>query len=166
MLFGILLIVGTAGARLAARGHGTRRDHARRGLALAMVVAGLAHLVGPDPFVQHLPDWVPGRTALVAVTGVVEIALGLALVGRRGHRTWAGRLLALYLVAVWPANVYVAIEDVDVDGQPGGAYAWIRLPLQVVFIAWALWSTRAEIAPSTAQHGEPTAIRRAVAVGS
>lgn len=52
-----------------------------------------------------------------------------------------GRALALYLVAVWPANVYVAAAGVDVEGQPGGAYPWIRVPLQVLFIAWALWSS-------------------------
>jgi uncharacterized membrane protein len=49
--------------------------------------------------------------------------------------------LAAYLVAVFPSNVYVAIAAVEVDGQPGGWYPWFRLPLQVLFVAWALWST-------------------------
>ena len=51
---------------------------------------------------------------------------------------------------MFPANVYVAVADVDVEGQPGGVFQWIRLPLQAVFIAWALWSTRAEAAPERA----------------
>jgi uncharacterized membrane protein len=50
--------------------------------------------------------------------------------------------MAAYLLAVWPANIYVAVAGVDVEGQPGGAYAWIRIPFQVLFIAWVLWSTR------------------------
>ena len=49
--------------------------------------------------------------------------------------------MAAYLVAVFPANIYVAVADVDVTGQPGGFQAWLRLPLQVLFIAWALAST-------------------------
>lgn len=121
-----------------------------------MVIAGVAHLVGPDPFVQHLPDWVPARAALVYLSGVVEIGLGLALVTVRAWRVTAGRALALFLVAVWPANIYVAVAGVEVDGQPGGAYPWIRLPLQILFVAWALWSTRASAA---AEPTDPTAQR-------
>jgi uncharacterized membrane protein len=117
------------------------RHPARWGLAAAMVVAGISHLALPEPFVQHLPEWVPGREPLVAVTGLIEIGLGVALVFPRRWRAPAGLLTASFLVAVFPANVYVAVAGVDVEGQPGGAYPWIRLPLQALFIAWALWST-------------------------
>ena len=143
MLFATILLTGTLIAWALGRRSptATARDHARRGLAAAMVVAGLAHLTGPDPFVQHLPAWVPAREALVFLSGLVEIGLGLALVAPGARRPAAGRLLGLYLLAVWPANVYVAVAGVDVEGQPGGPYPWIRLPFQAVFIAWALWST-------------------------
>jgi uncharacterized membrane protein len=140
MLFAVVLVASTLVAAAVVR-QASWRTHARRGLAAAMVVAGLAHIVGPDPFVQHLPSWVPGRLALVYVTGVLEIALGAALVGSWVRREVAGRALAVYLLAVWPANIYVAIAGVDVDGQPGGPYPWVRLPFQVLFVAWALWST-------------------------
>jgi len=140
MLFLLILALATAAVWLVDR-HGTARDHARRGLALAMVVAGLSHLGQPDPFVQHLPTWVPAREALVAITGLVEIAFGAALFRPQAWRRRVGQLLALYLVAVFPANVYVALAGVDVDGQPGGPYPWIRLPLQALFVVWALWST-------------------------
>jgi uncharacterized membrane protein len=56
-------------------------------------------------------------------------------------RRRAGLALAAYLVAVFPANVYVAVAGIDVEGQPGGWYPWLRLPFQVLFVAWALWST-------------------------
>jgi uncharacterized membrane protein len=144
MLFFIVLAVATSGAWIVGRRSASVRDHARRGLAIAMAVAGVFHLVQPDPFVQHLPDWVAGREALVFLTGLAEIALGAALLGPRAWRSNAGRLLAAYLVAVFPANVYVAVAAVDVDGQPGGPYPWIRLPFQALFVAWALWSTRTE----------------------
>jgi uncharacterized membrane protein len=140
MIFLSVLLVATAVAVLVRRRAGLR-THARWGLAVAMVVAGVSHFAQPEPFRQHLPDAVPGREAIVAVSGVVEIALGVALVAAGRHRRWAGRALAAFLVAVFPANVYVAVAGVDVEGQPGGPYPWLRLPLQAVFVAWALWST-------------------------
>jgi uncharacterized membrane protein len=141
VLFASVLLVATAVSWLAARRSGWRH-HARRGMGVAMIVAGVAHLVGPDPFVQHLPEWVPAREPLVFASGLLEIALGGALLWARARRVAVGRALALYLLAVWPANIYVAAAGVDVEGQPDGPYPWIRLPLQLLFIAWALWSSR------------------------
>jgi uncharacterized membrane protein len=142
MQFLAILIPSTAIAWLFGRRNGGWPEHARRGLAAAMVVAGTSHFVRSEQFVQHLPGWVPAREALVFVTGAVEVALGAALLFSGAHRRAIGRVLAAYLVAVFPANIYVAVADVDVTGQAGGAMAWVRLPLQVLFIAWALGSTR------------------------
>jgi uncharacterized membrane protein len=135
----ILLLIPTRGGRRPAR------DAARQGMAAAMAFAGASHFLMPTPFVQHLPTWVPAAEALVYITGAIEVALGAALLTREPRRRMAaGLALAAYLVAVFPANVYVAIADVEVDGQPGGIYPWIRLPLQALFIAWALWSTNSQ----------------------
>jgi uncharacterized membrane protein len=141
MMFLAILILSTALAWLLGRRRGGWRDHARRGLGVAMIVAGLSHFARSEPFVQHLPDWVPAAEALVYITGAIEVAFGVALLRSREHLVTVGRMLAAFLVAVLPANIYVAVEDVDVTGQPGGVYAWIRLPLQGLFIAWALICT-------------------------
>ncbi len=144
MIFLVVLALATVVAALVlwpSSGRRSARRAARLGMATAMVVAGLAHWVMPAPFVQHLPSWVPAAETLVLVTGAVEIALGAALLLRQPWRRRAGLALAAYLVAVFPANVYVAVAGVDVDGQPGGWYPWLRLPFQVLFVAWALWST-------------------------
>jgi uncharacterized membrane protein len=141
MQFLAILIVSTALAALVGRRKGGWRDHSRRGFAVAMVIAGVGHFANSEPFVQHLPDWVPAREALVYITGAFEIALGAALLFSKTHRAAVGRLVAAFLVAVFPANVYVAVAHVDVSGQPGGVHAWIRLPLQLLFIGWALFST-------------------------
>jgi uncharacterized membrane protein len=144
MIFLVVLALATVVAALIlwpSSGRRSARRAARLGMAVAMVVAGLAHWVMPAPFVQHLPPWVPAAEALVLVTGVVEIGLGVALLLRQPWRRRAGLALAAYLVAVFPANVYVAVAGIDVDGQPGGWYPWLRLPFQVLFVAWALWST-------------------------
>ncbi|HVM02618.1 MAG TPA: hypothetical protein VM263_08095 [Acidimicrobiales bacterium] len=158
MLFAIVLVLATVLAWLLGRRPAAAADHARRGLAAAMVFAGLAHLLGPAPFVQHLPEWLPARHALVYLSGVVEIGLGVALVAPAARRVLAGRALAAYLLAVWPANAYVAVAGVDVEGQPGGAYPWLRLPFQALFIAWALWATRARSAPAEAPGRAPAAV--------
>ena len=121
-----------------------RRDAARTGMAIAMVVAGVTHWFNPTPFVQHLPPWVPMAEPLIYATGVLEVGLGVALGLPQPWRRVAGRALAAYLLAVFPSNVYVAVANVAVDGQPGGWYPWARLPLQALFVAWALWSTRDE----------------------
>lgn len=125
------------------------RRAARLGLAIAMTFAGASHLFLAPPFIQHLPTWVPLRAEIVLVSGLVEIALGIALLLPAPTRRRVGVVLALYLLAVFPGNVFVAVFDVEVDGQPGGVYPWLRLPLQLLFIAWALWSTREAGRPKT-----------------
>lgn len=150
MIFLAVLAVATlvAAAAQQVRAHRSQpRDAARLGMAIAMVVAGVTHWLNPTPFLQHLPPWVPLAEPLIYVTGLVEIGLGVALVLRQPWRRLAGWALAAYLVAVFPSNVYVAVANVDVDGQPGGWYPWLRLPLQALFIAWALRSTRDERRP-------------------
>ena len=158
MLFLTVLVAGTAVAWVFGRRRSTRQDHLRRGFGAAMIVAGLSHLARPEPFLQHLPDWMPWPDATVAVTGVLEMALGALMYGPRRFRDRVGLALAAYLVAVFPANVYVAMEGIDVQGQPDGPYPWLRLPLQAVFVFLAWWSTRApahESAPTTGAGERP-----------
>jgi pimeloyl-ACP methyl ester carboxylesterase/uncharacterized membrane protein len=146
MIFLAVLGVATPAAVAAQlfRHHLQLRDAARVGMSAAMVVAGIAHWVRPLPFTQHLPPWVPLPELLIFATGITEVLLGLALLLPQPWRWRAGMALAAYLLAVFPGNLYVALAGVDVDGQPGGAYPWLRLPFQFLFIAWALWSSRPE----------------------
>src|SRR5687767_10827707 len=143
MIFFLALLVATLVAAVLPARFGPRsaRRAARLGMAAAMVFAGASHWLMPTPFVQHLPSWVPAPEMIILLTGGIEVALGAALLLRQPWRRFAGLALAVYLLAVFPSNVYVAIAAVEVEGQPGGWYPWLRLPLQVLFIAWALWST-------------------------
>jgi uncharacterized membrane protein len=143
MLFLIVLAVATAVAALVHRLRGRRglREPARVGMAAAMMFAGVSHWLMPTPFIQHVPPFIPAADVVVLVTGVVEVLLGAALLTAPPWRRRAGLLLAAYLVAVFPGNLYVALADIDVQGQPGGWYPRLRLPLQALFIAWVLWST-------------------------
>ena len=118
------------------------RNLVRIGLAIFLAVAGAGHFTNPRPFVEHLPDAVPMRGELVALTGAVEIALAAGLLGpRRWHRP-VGLAVAAYLVAVFPANLYAAVSQVSIEGVPTGWIRWARLPFQLPLIAAALWSTR------------------------
>ncbi|MDQ3899184.1 MAG: hypothetical protein M3319_01575, partial [Actinomycetota bacterium] len=135
MIFLFVLVVasGATSAILAVRGSSSPRLVARVAIAVAMAVAGVAHLLMPTPFVQHLPTSVPMREELILAAGLLEIALGVALLLPQPRRRLAGLALAGYLVAVFPSNVYVAVAGVEVEGQPGGVYPWVRLPLQLLF---------------------------------
>lgn len=129
------------------------RQAARHGLGIAFVAAGVSHLVDATPFEQHLPGWVPAATTIIVVSGIAEIVLGLALMAARRATAAVGLAAVVFLAGVFPANVYVAVADVDVDGLPGGIYPWLRLPLQGVFVVWAWASTHpsdpgSEVVPS------------------
>jgi uncharacterized membrane protein len=141
-LFALTLATATSAAVMGLAHRFSPRGAARLGMAIAMTFAGASHLFVPIPFIQHLPPSIPLRTDIVLGSGLVEIALGIALLVPPPTRRRVGVVLAMYLIAVFPGNVYVAVCNVEVDGQPGGLYPWLRLPLQVLFIAWALWSTR------------------------
>lgn len=162
MIFLIVLVIATSAAAAAQllRPPLVLREAARLGMSAAMVVAGVAHWVRPLPFLQHLPPWAPAPEFLIFVTGIAEVVLGLALLLPQPWRWRAGQALAAYLLAVFPANVYVAVAGIDVDGQPGGVYPWLRLPFQVLFIVWVLWSIRP--ARPEEPHDAATAHRRAV----
>ncbi len=114
---------------------------ARFAFAAFFIAAGLAHFLVPGPFVAHLPSGLPGRQPIVSATGALEIALaGALLIVRPPRRRAIATLIALYLVAVFPGNLYVAVAQIPVYPSPW--MAWARLPLQPLFILWALRAGR------------------------
>jgi uncharacterized membrane protein len=107
-------------------------------LAIAMIAVGVLHFVNPDPFVEIVPPWLPAALVLVYVSGVFEIAGGAGLLIERTRRFAAFGLIALY-VAVFPANIQMAIQG---DPEIPDWALYLRLPFQLVFIAWAYWVRR------------------------
>jgi len=109
-------------------------------------VAGCAHFVVPELYVQIVPPVLPAPLALVYLSGVAEIAVGLGVLVARTRRYAAWGTIAL-LVAVFPANVYMAVSMVTIEGlpsdDPSALARWARLPLQGVLILWAYWYTDA-----------------------
>ena len=113
-------------------------------LTIFMVGAGITHFTNPGAFVAMVPEVLPAPLALTYVSGVAEIAGGLGLILPQTRRAAAWGLILLYL-AVFPANVNMAVNHLPLDGKPvDPVLLWARLPLQLVLIAWAYWYTRPE----------------------
>ncbi len=112
-------------------------------LAVAMIAVGVYHFVNPTPFMRIVPPSFPDARALVYISGVFEVLGGVGLLIPRLRKAAAWGLILLY-VAVFPANIYMAVAGVQIDpANPIPSWAaWLRLPFQFVFIAWAYWFTR------------------------
>lgn len=111
-------------------------------LTVFMVAAGINHFVSPAPYVGMMPAQLPAPLTLVYVSGVAEILGGLGLILPATRRLAAWGLIAL-LVAIFPANLNMAIHHLPLGTRVVPAWAlWARLPLQLVFIAWAALFTR------------------------
>ncbi|MBJ7379103.1 MAG: DoxX family protein [Sphingobium sp.] len=109
-------------------------------LALAYLVAGIAHLRSPGGFIAITPSWVPFPATVIFLTGLAELA-GAAGLMVPALRKAAGIGLALYALCVWPANINHAVHDIAIGGvHLGWAYHAPRLALQPVIIWWALWA--------------------------
>jgi uncharacterized membrane protein len=119
-----------------------RERSGRRLMGAIYVFAGVTHFLAPDSFARAVPPEFPRPRALVYLSGLAEIALGTGLQFDRTRRASAWGVVAL-LVAVFPANVYMATDDVAVEFVPdwfagvARAGAWARLPLQAVLVLWA-----------------------------
>jgi uncharacterized membrane protein len=119
-------------------------------LALAMVFAGLAHFFDAATFVAMVPPMLPAPLLLVYISGVAELAGGLGLLSPwpQLRRAASFGLIALY-VAVFPANVHMALDGVPFGGRVVPVWAlWARLPLQALFIAWAYYVGKSSPSPS------------------
>ncbi|EIC91801.1 hypothetical protein IMCC13023_02800 [Candidatus Aquiluna sp. IMCC13023] len=103
----------------------------------AFLVSGTFHLIAPAQFMPLLPDWTPYPLALVCLSGIAEL---LAAIGLIAKLRWAPIFTALVLLAVWPANWWVAIEATNNAEIATAVIAWLRLPLQLPLIYWALKS--------------------------
>ena len=128
-------------------GIATRRDKMRVAGGVAFIVASLPHFFSPERYLPMMPPFVPNPRAMIYVSGVAELAGGIGLLIPRTARLAAWGLVVL-LVAIFPANIYVALSGVNAAGLPSSPwYTWSRLPFQIVFIWWVLASTYTEAEP-------------------
>jgi uncharacterized membrane protein len=107
-------------------------------LALMFLFTAVAHFNDMrDDLIKMTPPWVPAPAAVVTITGVLEILGAIGLMIPRTRRA-AGIALILFLLAVFPANVYAALNEVQFGGR-AATPLWLRLPMQLLFIALLWW---------------------------
>jgi uncharacterized membrane protein len=109
-------------------------------LALFFVGAGVNHFIATGFYLSMMPPYVVWHLAMVQISGVAEIVLGVLLLVPATTTIAAWGLIAL-LIAVFPANLQMALHpETFPEFSPGSL--WLRLPLQAVLIAWAWWYTK------------------------
>lgn len=123
---------------------GVARLVGRLGLAVILLVAGVAHFVAVDEFLGQVPTFLPARELIVLVSGAMELVLGVALLGLRGRPlALLGWVVAGFFVAVLPGNVWQAVNDSDSFGLETDRARLLRLPFQPLLVVLALWCTGA-----------------------
>jgi uncharacterized membrane protein len=109
-------------------------------LGAFFLAAGSLHFLKPKPYVATVPDVLPRKLEIVYASGVAELAGGALVLPERTRRA-AGWWLIATLVAVFPANVNMAVHADRFRSVPK-PLLWARLPLQALLIAW-VWRVAA-----------------------
>jgi uncharacterized membrane protein len=115
----------------------------RIAMAVMLVFTAIGHFAFTKGMTMMLPDFIPFKTEVIYLTGVIEIiaAVGLLI---PSLRVWTGWALILFFILLLPGNIKAAVDHIDYqkatfDGN-GPAYLWFRIPLQILFIVWTYLS--------------------------
>lgn len=112
-------------------------------LAVAMMLAGINHFLSSAFYLRMMPPVLPAPLFLIYLSGVFEIVLGALLLIPKFTRFAAYSLIVL-LIAVFPANVYMAMNP-QLFPEFSLTALFLRLPIQFVLIAAAFWFTRKKL---------------------
>ncbi|HEX8736928.1 MAG TPA: DoxX family membrane protein [Pyrinomonadaceae bacterium] len=111
-------------------------SNARVATGMVFIFTGATHFLMTDKYLEMMPPFIPAPLLMVYVSGFFEILGGLGLIVPLTKRLAGFGLIAL-LIAVFPANIYVALNNVQLGGfMSESIYQWLRLPLQFVLIGW------------------------------
>ncbi|MFQ4146857.1 DoxX family membrane protein [Chlorogloeopsis sp. ULAP02] len=111
-------------------------------LAVGMVIVGALHFTHSGGFEKIVPDYLPHHLALVYTSGFLEVLAGVGLLIPNLSR-FAAWLLVVLFITVFPANLYQAVNNIEVAALPHDPpLIWLRLPFQALLVAWAWWFTR------------------------
>ncbi len=109
-------------------------------MAAVYVAAGIYHFVNPKLYMKIMPTYLPWHLQLVYISGVIEIVLGILLIPE-GTRSVAAWLIIAMLIAIFPANVQMAVTFWQ-KNSPSLWIAIVRLPMQPLLIWLAWWYTK------------------------
>jgi uncharacterized membrane protein len=121
------------------------RTIARWVLGATLALAGITHLTTKRlEFQAQVPDWVGlDKNLVVVVSGLVEVALGVALLVARRQRPMVGLVAGVFFIAIFPGNISQYIDGHDAFGLDSDGARLARLFFQPVLVAWAWWCTGA-----------------------
>ncbi len=123
------------------------RDASRGGLVIMFLFTGASHFTSMKyDFAAMIPAPLPNDLWVIYLTGVLEIAGAIGLLIPR-TRKLAGICLVLLLVALFPANVYAALNEIPLRGE-APTPLWLRGPMQLLFIGMVWWTSIKEPASS------------------
>jgi len=111
-------------------------------IAAFFLTGGIAHFIAADFFIKAMPDYLGYHKELVIISGVFEIlgAIGILI---PKFRLLAGYGLIALMIAVFPANIHMALHPERYSNIPEGLL-YIRLPLQFIFIWFVWWAIATE----------------------
>ncbi|QKZ14235.1 DoxX family protein [Spirosoma sp. KUDC1026] len=116
----------------------------RIGLSAMLVFTAGGHFAFTKGMAAMIPDFIPFKTGMVYLTGVLELAgaIGIHIPALRDITGWC---LIIFFVVLLPANINAAMRHIDyekgtTDGN-GPRYLWFRVPLQILFIVWTYGCT-------------------------
>ena len=108
------------------------------------IAAGANHFRDPAFYRPGIPPRLPWHQTLIDLSGGAEILGGMGVLVPRTRRVAGWGLIAL-LIAIFPANVYMALRNAQPPRRDVDEWLlWVRLPLQAVLIAWTWWTAAAK----------------------
>lgn len=116
---------------------------ARIAMAAMLMFTAVGHFIFTKGMSMMLPDYIPFKTGIIYLTGILEIlaAIGILIPEIRITTGW---LLIVFFIVILPSNIYAAINHIDYQKATfkgdGVSYLWFRIPLQIFFIIWVYLS--------------------------
>jgi uncharacterized membrane protein len=111
-------------------------------MAAMLFFTAVGHFIYSQGMMLMVPSFIPGKRTLIYTTGVMEVlfAIGLCI---PSTRRLSADLLILFFLLILPANINAAQKSVDYETATyegrGINYLWLRIPMQLFFIAWAAY---------------------------
>src|SRR5215203_362288 len=135
----VLAIILQLAAKIGLNPQKSFRRNARIATGIAFIFTGASHFIIPEKFMEMMPSVLPAPLFLIYLSGVFEILGGIGLIISSTKQLAAIGLIVL-LLAVFPANIYVAVNNVQLGGFMNyEVYQWLRLPMQFVLIGLVWW---------------------------
>jgi uncharacterized membrane protein len=120
------------------------RNVGRYLLGIFLIFASFGHFFSANEFLAQVPPWMPAPELVVLISGVVELALGSAIIfSPRRYLPLIGWATAGFFLVIFPGNLWQFFEGRDAFGLDSDSARLMRLLFQPLLIIWALWATGA-----------------------